>query len=511
MHDPQIGLLTINHDILYAIMSFTTSRESLSSLMRTCRSLYTSGIPILLEGVVTLRSIRALGSFECFLSAKSDIDRSQFLHGLSISMDTSCVLQDPRNLLHIRRWTNPISGILYRASRLKILEIYSNTDEVIENMSGRIFDIISSMTTVRRARFSTISMETMTGFLDALSSCPLSVLSFSVGRKDPIGLLDLVEFKDTLTVLMAPFRHIHGLEVQFLQVQKLGLTIDGPTALENAGVVVSMFPNLRQLKLHSDFRYDPPSNINQDTRESNIAQIHECIEPWTSLDVVFGDLECLGTYAIQCPVRFLSLSCLLDDDPRLLMETVLQDMKPEILELKDIGVEVIRDGALMALHCSCLTPRLKTLFLKIDLGDVASDNSITIWVCVSPFACAQIMAYILTYVKWMQEPIMQGLKTLSLTSLIIRLQTTREAPEEWTGIARPQLPKYALDISQSISSLERVIFEFRKPSRALEPASGWYITGRDVGVLHLQEMSQNAINNEFLLSDSHRWNSKYFG
>lgn len=106
---------------------------------------------------------------------------------------------------------------------------------------------------------------------------------------------------------------------------------------------------------------------------------------------------------------------------------------------------------------------------------------------------------------------MQGLKTLSLTSLIIRLQTTREASEEWIGIARPQLPKYALDISQSISSLERVIFEFRKPSRALEPASGWYITGRDVGVLHLQEMSQNAINNEFLLSDSHRWNSKYFG
>ncbi|THH00888.1 hypothetical protein EW026_g1711 [Hermanssonia centrifuga] len=223
--------MLVNFDVLTYLMSITEERTDVSSLMRTCRTLYSAGIPSLLSFDIDFDVWERFAAFCSFM----DVDapgRSRFLRRMTLYMHHLTRARRTRTLGHILR-------ILQHASQLHELSIETNDEEQrFDPLDPHLIEALSGLTSIKD--LASPAAKVYLFFEDDWSSSEFSHL-------DPIFVLK--QFGPSL-------RRLEVLFPAFSQVLRHGIQYPHLTELEISHIspllaldpLIYSFPNLRILR-----------------------------------------------------------------------------------------------------------------------------------------------------------------------------------------------------------------------------------------------------------------------
>ncbi|KAK7680866.1 hypothetical protein QCA50_016176 [Cerrena zonata] len=349
----------LNYDILVQIMETQEdwSKADMLSMMSTCKTLYRSGIPFLLQHPVHVTeanieafcdymlsdiTFRALGLrhvyLESFNTSESRHQRQRlpaiFRHASHLV--TFSVVESEKLLSDFPQMID----ILASLNKLTELEVWSagvSSIELYQRLSGRLVRVGASL------------CDTDDGFIPHE---PLDV---------PPHLKTLVLDHIDIRLFTKPCPLLQHLE------------IDGASLAENLQTLVHFCPNLRRLVLKGPIG-EGEDLVDAAYRE-NAHYARSEAQQWKELEIVEGHLHHLFALAIPCCVHNLRVtSCALEGIAEAFwLYTVLAAYKPRELFLKLDTGHINMDLAHIIQTLEVITPHLISVVVHVKISDDFDD------------------------------------------------------------------------------------------------------------------------------------------
>ncbi|CAL1698631.1 unnamed protein product [Somion occarium] len=308
---------TLNFDVLDYLMRIM-NRRSLLRMLRTCRTLYASGIPILL-GAPIVPSARNIKGFCHFILA--DQERcGALIRDLMLSncyRDTECT----NDLIRIL-------GVSIGLRRLHMSHLSS-----LSLSAPTVLATAITLPNVHKLELSGIDCLTQP-FLEraTILANHLKLFHSSLAFSSPLTELSIHRAcLHTLAVWkfefggpgVAPFPHLRELRMEDINYEDL-----------SAERLVYVFPNLTKLSIDSLSQHDLPRH-----RELRLAnQQAQRRMSWKELIHVEGTLRALHALGLMCPIRCLKplisdTNWELGETTNEILQTVISDCRPTALEV----------------------------------------------------------------------------------------------------------------------------------------------------------------------------------
>lgn len=407
----------LDADVSYIITSMLDKKD-LSSFMKTCHTIYHTGIPQLLSGDVSIHSYLALESFQRFMFAEvlppTDTTtmarrnairpRFKFLHGLNIQF-----------------WTRPrtepliLADIVEKSIELRRLML-PRCDETIFYLSTRttqrIADVLDTLPVLQKLFLSeTKALHTPIILTSLRRPTSITELSLIINSKVNFSSssLALSSIRNTLTKLTLNDQILHhGLinhpsdvsSIPFTKVQELTILTKGIHVDRILVFMVQTFPSLKRLSFTQTptLQTSPTSPSLQTLRESNQTDYFQRYRNnlpvngvlMKSLESCSGETGHLYSLGLTIPIRQLSIRHCLDREQISLLRDVLEDVGPSVVGLRFCGWDVL-SGRLglreIAGGASASITRgresLAGIFLEVVMYDHDLENYSAIWVSFS--------------------------------------------------------------------------------------------------------------------------------
>ncbi|TCD69005.1 GABA-specific high-affinity permease [Steccherinum ochraceum] len=319
--------MVLNWDILIHIMRHTINRwddaKHFVALMRTCRTLYNAGKPLLLrENEVTisqdwrqLAKSRALATF-----ILDDPCRPLYLHELCIHWIYTSNMEPVEALWP---W---LMTVLVQASNLTSLAFGNNIESILDADTG-LAEAINGLKKLKRLRL--VGAGPITADFLASLDVPLSSLELDFST-EPLGrIMQVLEkWSDSLkdfSIKSWDMPVFTGAE--YPHVRRLSFaTKTGDTT--SIGILMDTFPNMRELACeigHSDHTVDREE---ERARRLTICDSGNGLTERTALDSFEVEVESAYAFALNCQVRVWRDKVRIIPTNIHMFKTVLQDIRP---------------------------------------------------------------------------------------------------------------------------------------------------------------------------------------
>lgn len=310
-HSPRLS-----YDVLYLCFTHIMIRKDVSSLMRTCKTLFGSGIPHLLAKSVWLYTAKNAQMFLHFMFSKSfRALRFQSLRSLRVGFWTSRMEQ-------FQILVSGMSQVLRLALNLQKLEL--SALDLFCNTDLSFFDAITTLPSLRKLCITNSESKIM-HLLSTIRS-PLQELDVSFCTRG-LELLDplphLGNLSSTLTTLSLRWVNLHHSNVRCSSVRYL--TIETIHRID-ATVLVRSFPALITLSIESlnERSYDAEADEVRVWNQGNLMSTNQ----WTTLLELNGEAVELYTLGLACPIRTLRMSSI--KKPNLgVVQSLLDSHRPQ--------------------------------------------------------------------------------------------------------------------------------------------------------------------------------------
>ena len=365
-----IPLPVLSWELFLDLMSYIPVKADLSRYMRTCRSIYHHGIPLLLKQCVFLKNTgwRQIISF-CDFMAK-DPRRALLLH--EIVFPGSFAPADEETPETINKASTSLSRIIIDARNLTILRVQS-----LRNLlsSNRFMSVaIISHRNIQTIEVGDVDLRGAVMLAKMRSPVTTAFLDFgctSAEDDDPddedlqpsIILWPFREHLEELRLLNLPlYASFKMYDIRFTRVRSLTIETYFPDdfAVED---LAGAFPNLQTLKLHSP--EVSPMWDGDSYRELNADAFILPDEKWESLDQLRCDVWWAYGLFFQCPIRMWSgarLGYQKDDISQ--FRAVIGDIRPRHL---DVTIGVSEVGSRRQFQLSGVFPPAEVTHLNINL------------------------------------------------------------------------------------------------------------------------------------------------
>ncbi|KAM5538644.1 hypothetical protein V8D89_007673 [Ganoderma adspersum] len=296
---------SLNVDIMHTIMSYAT-RNIVSNLMKTCRTMNSEGAKHLLKDGVSVGCDAELVSFIYFLMARRNVDDS--LRRLSFFEKFS---------LHFDAPSPEIAGLLAEfferiaPAALNFTSLEIHTTEALLTSYPPLGAAIAKLTTLEDLELS-FGGEHCAELLRTLQSkLVTAIITFGDGEREDEEIPDryrnpillLQGSKSTLESLRTSFSVSSFYGPRYTNVTKLSLSYMDLPDIED---YIRAFPNLVSLSAFECSGYGDDSEAWEDRREiSMLYQAHN--ETWRSLSYYWGSVLILWTFGLTCRIPSVEL------------------------------------------------------------------------------------------------------------------------------------------------------------------------------------------------------------
>ena len=322
-------MTTLPWDILLYILSHIDTKGELSTYMRTCRTLYTSGTPYLVQNCSLDKDIelKHIVLFCKYLLQTPSIDtmenRASFIRKLRFP--NFGALEDASDEI-AKPLVGSLAGVIQCARFLERLTI-----EDVEYLIGLNEDLavtVSSLENLQKIKLSICSKATMHMLSELIS--PLRQIDLSFDHDDsgsyqpPVSLAHFADTLEKLTFRAPPafaFCQLQGVQFSHVHTFIVASSVLSEIYQFRLSNLTYTFPNLKNLGI--DFSY----KINGSESLSPNAPV------WSSLDTIACGVSLLLALDFKIPCRLWSV-CLSDYRGTASFRTILQRVQPTHLELK---------------------------------------------------------------------------------------------------------------------------------------------------------------------------------
>ena len=286
----------LSYDILLLCFTFIFSRRDISSLMRTCKTLFGPGIPHLLEDKVNLQSANEIIQFLHFIFSKSfRTERFRSLRSMSFAFWGNVPLEDLQIL------TPYLTRTLCLATNLEDLGLpfWNSFCEADPNFSNAI----ASLPSLRKLRIEEAESKVMD--LLSIIRSPLQKLdvSFSIDLDLPDPLPHLGNLSPSLTTLNLYYVDLHDRSIRCSSVRYL--TIETHFEVDTTALVLS-FPGLISLHIITcnEGALDEEADLLRARNQGNLGSRKQ----WTTLRELSAEAVDIYVMGLTCPIRSLGIS-----------------------------------------------------------------------------------------------------------------------------------------------------------------------------------------------------------
>ena len=343
--------MLLNYDVLIMVMSFSDT-GGIGRTMRTCRTLYITGVPYLLEGTIRIRSPRRLISF-CRFMLRDPTYRFHHLRDLELFVAGTFRTPNAGTL---------IAELFERAQSLEFLKLLYPS---FLSLDDRIPRAISTLTGLHSVVLRGMTDEAQV-MLSQLQS-PLRALEIGFyndwadGPADPVPLLS--QFKDSLQRLHVTWVDFATSNIQYPNLTTLYVDDCQFALLE---FIYRPFPNLRSLSLWMGQEDDSLEDEEiEGHRESNI--VSQVRGRWSSLIHVQSSILSLYMLGVRCKVENLDLqSGYLETADGNKLFAILSDLTPSSLQLRFTVPEL--DVSKLSDFLAPVKETLTSLYLHVNIN-----------------------------------------------------------------------------------------------------------------------------------------------
>ncbi|KAK7682505.1 hypothetical protein QCA50_014305 [Cerrena zonata] len=327
----------LNTDVLIYIMRFLTQKGHLLQMMKTCRSLYYSGLPLLLFSITDVAFLKdsneaptRMISFSQFIMADPKI-RGPMVRDLKV-----LVSQYPERYFGVLR---TFAKVLAELKNLEYLQIFG-LERWLKLEKG-LMPTLAALPKIKTIRFKpgdngVDTADRTVQTLKAMHS-PVRVLHLELAytARHQSLFKTLQNFSSTLEFLIVTIAILEKVDVIYPQLKALDIKYLKPDMIRIAPLVACA-PNLENLSLGDLVGFclelDPLRAHNVQTQRTHT---------WSRLDTLTGGIISLYLSGIQCPVRHLSAYDSLQNESTISMwQTVVQDTLPSALTINLCKLEV---------------------------------------------------------------------------------------------------------------------------------------------------------------------------
>ncbi len=351
----QVSTPRLNFDIFAGILAHVERKKDVSSLMKTCKTLYRPAIPHILRDGVTIEGIPKTRSFCQFMLAKHwSKDRNRYLSRLSIDVEFR------KNIGYL---PFALAETIKGAINLEELQMES-LDSLLDGGGKSVFEVLQDLGShckLKKLTLQNVGERTvrLLGSMKTSTITDLS-LSYDIDIEHPNPFLALRSLRSTITTLHLEYIKSTSLNVQCPLVHTLSLETY-PTAVTSA--LVFAFPNLRRFSVFNESGNHDEDTID-DLRFTNQIDLVQLHGSWTHLRYLSGDVNQLYILGLSCPVYELRVSICEDPDiPRVL--DLFDDVSPQMVDfnvslyhLTIKKVEEFLPAAIQVISDSCSHLRL---------------------------------------------------------------------------------------------------------------------------------------------------------
>ncbi|KAI0692776.1 hypothetical protein BC835DRAFT_27668 [Cytidiella melzeri] len=294
--------MRLDFDVLFEVLWWVRNKKTVSRLMRTCRTLYSKGVPLLLDSFVHLDNHR-LQSFCLFMTA--DSSRCQYLRSVYFNFLALC--HEPADI-------DAILGVIQNASNLKRLHLNNETLA----SDDRFPLAFASLSSVEELVLDTYGKAAADMLADLESPVRHADITFVAGRNqsfpNPTDFVEALQnASKTLKTVVVSNVHWEASTLGLKFPEVVSLTIENYDSIDGEGLMAAL-PKLRKLCTDHDFVGEDAQRlvINsldefQEMRSVSLER-QECNgSSWESLDELSGNLHYLYCLGIACPTRKLEL------------------------------------------------------------------------------------------------------------------------------------------------------------------------------------------------------------
>ncbi|CAL1713492.1 unnamed protein product [Somion occarium] len=351
------GKCVLNFDVLLVVMSFLWG-PNLLSMMRTCKFLYRTGIPMLLEHGVYIWPEKHAVSFCRFLSTDTSY-RFRFLRKLTI-------WHFPYDNPHLFR---AILKTLQYATRLQELEL--NDAEEFLVYDEHFARVVSSLLDLRCLVLSGIEeqgLESLRTLRAPLTHLTVRFGAMNSNEDPPEPTPFLASVSNTLEMIDFDNPNMEGISGIVVCPKVHTFKIQQYWTLPTRHLVLC-FPNLKRLNVLTEERLNRAET--DAFRVQNKTELAST-QSWTSLDRLDADVNTAFLLALNCRVSLWNAEHICHWDWRKL-PIVLGDIHPTRLTLRVLEPEAAVPGALLDLSPAT---ELTSLSLEVEIHRESADLSL---------------------------------------------------------------------------------------------------------------------------------------
>ncbi len=302
--------MQLNFDVLVVVMGHLLGADDVSRVMRTCRTLYSAGVPKLLCNEVDICGLRTLMSFYRFISG-SEGTRYQHMRELKLSLSIYRVEE---------RWKSALVEILTHAQALRKLDI--QTTELLDDPRfpvaiSRLPNLTELFMSSKEPEMASVPM------LSLMDSKVVKVgLNFICEWEDAVEALS--NFSSSLEELTLGWAEFISEDVPYVKMKHLAVEL---WPVSEIAPLIQAYPNLRTLVIHG---YEDLE------REEDIREVNKSFQTqrnWKSLDSVSSGIFELYAMAISCKIRYLDVGYLQGPNEAEMLCDILPSCRPSILQV----------------------------------------------------------------------------------------------------------------------------------------------------------------------------------
>lgn len=340
-------------------------KQTVSTLMQTCRILHREGTKHLLRDVMVLEAPQLLSVLE-FLKAPSDLNRWPFLRSLDIFLDTSDVIEP---------WfAEAVDELLFgllAVSKLDSLALELDAETLL-SLQPRLVQTIAAFTTLRRLSMQGCGPRSAAMIRNMHSTLTSASIEFK-------GDGSYSEEEDRDMDFIRLLHHSHA-TLESISVYFPGMTLPGGPIYPKVEYIyletplyypqpmhyIRSFPNLSTLIAYDDEGMDRSERAFLKRRRPRIKRKQEKHGSWPSLTSYGGYIGPLWSFALTCHIVELRTEVATDYELDMLLD-VLPDARPRALILSVSGRQLFMKEALISALCEPRDPPLKSLEIEIKM------------------------------------------------------------------------------------------------------------------------------------------------
>ncbi|THG94056.1 hypothetical protein EW026_g7333 [Hermanssonia centrifuga] len=316
--------MILNFDILLVIMSHLPFTGDIFLLMRTCHTLYSPGVPILLSRGVKLNTPRKLAHFYKFMSADAG---NRYNHLRVLAIDIAFFQHE--------RYKRMFLNVLRRAHKLEDLSVLDSDLLTTDTRFPTIIAKLTSLKVFTLAHYGSENFEPANMLSLMLSKLVKATIDFCE-FEDPIDRL--ANSASSLEELDAVHVYFEREDVQYTKMKTLCLEF---WRVAEIGPLIHSYPNLCTLEIQgysANESYLVNAVVDRATNQAFQLQ-----KSWKMLDSVHANIVELYALAINCKIHSLNVADGLYNIQHIeMLCAILADCRPSILHIHCMGFKTER-------------------------------------------------------------------------------------------------------------------------------------------------------------------------